>query len=154
MVNTAFYFSGMRVHFNATIVALHIASVLFTLLTLYVSNKQAANDTSLKLEKEIKSASDLEKKKGADKKTNGHSYGHGKSERCDAVDMQPLGDSVTTGNGHIGKEPDKHTWGPAEQGNYVNVSVEDEMNNQIRKQKPLPAIPDKPPKPSPRLSRF
>ena len=127
----------MRVNFNATDVGLRIVSVFFTILLLYVSSKQPRQETTIIVNEDNESV--VQKKNGNAIQANGHTDSG----------------SETRTNGHIGDGPNKCDGGDVPMRNYVNFEMADqEQWDPNMRHKPLPPIPDKPPKPSPRLSRI
>lgn len=146
----------MRVKFNATDIGLRLGSVLFTLLTFCCSRRELNSNTKYEQEKEIDPPTDYElrNKKQTKTKINRHSKAQPEFQSKIVADNSDIGtnkkplpvipricDNKTNNN----KEQEDN-------GYYVNVDINPDDLSEIKRHKPLPAISDKRPVPSPRLS--
>ena len=121
-------------------------SVFFTVLLLYVSSKQPRQETTIIVNQDKESGG--QRKNGKDIHTNGHTA-------FKLSDINVISGSETNTSGHIGDGPNKCDGGGVPMRNYVNFEMADqEQWDPNMRHKPLPPLPDKPPKPSPRLSRI
>ena len=144
----------MRVKFNATDIGLRLGSVLFTLLTLCCSRPELNSNTKYDQEKEIDPPSELQNKKQTEIKINGHSNAQPDSQRRTVSDnsdirmnKKPLPVIPGMCNNKTNKSKEQE-----DKGYYINVDINPDDLGEIKRHKPLPAIPDKRPMPSPRLS--
>ena len=146
----------MRIKFNATDIGLRIGSVLFTLLTFCCSRRELNSNTKYDQEQEIdpQTEYELRNNKDGETKTNGHLNRQPESQSKIVLNNPDIGMTkkplpVIPGmcNNKTNKNKEQE-----DKGYYINVDINPDDLGEIKRHKPLPAIPDKRPMPSPRLS--